>query len=189
MDTLTALSGSPTKPMGAYPGPTKLLIDGKWVDAASGKTFETRNPATGELLAAWPRAMPGTSTAPSPRRRALRRAVEPPEAQRRRQMLLLKFADLVEEHGGAGAARHARHGRTDQPYAQQPPARTGHAALLRRHGDSVHGETIGSSCRAISSHTLKGPVSVVGAIIPWNSRSPPRSGRSARRSPRDAPWC
>ena len=29
----------------------KLLIDGKWVAAASGKTFETFNPATGELLA------------------------------------------------------------------------------------------------------------------------------------------
>ena len=29
----------------------KMLIDGKWVDAASGKHFETRNPATGDLLA------------------------------------------------------------------------------------------------------------------------------------------
>src|SRR6201985_3776834 len=29
----------------------KMLIDGKWVDAASGKRFETHNPATGELLA------------------------------------------------------------------------------------------------------------------------------------------
>ena len=29
----------------------KMLIDGKWVDAASGKKFETFNPATGELLA------------------------------------------------------------------------------------------------------------------------------------------
>jgi aldehyde dehydrogenase (NAD+) len=29
----------------------KMLIDGKWVDAASGKKFETQNPATGELLA------------------------------------------------------------------------------------------------------------------------------------------
>ena len=33
---------------GAY---KQMLIDGKWVDAASGKRFETRNPATGELLA------------------------------------------------------------------------------------------------------------------------------------------
>ena len=53
-----------------------------------------------------------------------------------RQLLLLKLADLVEqEHRGAGAARHARHGRADQPHAQQPPARARHAALLRRHGD------------------------------------------------------
>ena len=30
---------------------TKLLIDGKWVDARSGETFETRNPATEEVIA------------------------------------------------------------------------------------------------------------------------------------------
>ena len=29
----------------------QLFIDGQWVDAASGKTFETPNPATGEMLA------------------------------------------------------------------------------------------------------------------------------------------
>ena len=29
----------------------KLLIDGKWVDAASGKTFPVENPATGEVIA------------------------------------------------------------------------------------------------------------------------------------------
>jgi len=28
----------------------KMLINGKWVDAASGKTFKTYNPATGEVL-------------------------------------------------------------------------------------------------------------------------------------------
>src|SRR5580704_13090003 len=28
----------------------KMLINGKWVDAASGKTFPTYNPATGEVL-------------------------------------------------------------------------------------------------------------------------------------------
>ncbi len=29
---------------------TKLLINGKWVDAASGKTFPTINPSTGEVI-------------------------------------------------------------------------------------------------------------------------------------------
>ena len=28
----------------------KILINGKWVDSASGKTFPTYNPATGEVL-------------------------------------------------------------------------------------------------------------------------------------------
>ena len=31
--------------------PRKLFINGQWVDAASGKSFETPNPATGETLA------------------------------------------------------------------------------------------------------------------------------------------
>src|SRR5882672_3447607 len=30
---------------------TKMLIDGKWVNSTSGKTFETLNPATGEVIA------------------------------------------------------------------------------------------------------------------------------------------
>jgi len=29
----------------------KMYIDGKWVDADSGKTFRTYNPATGEAVA------------------------------------------------------------------------------------------------------------------------------------------
>ncbi|MFN5850858.1 MAG: aldehyde dehydrogenase family protein, partial [Pirellulaceae bacterium] len=32
-------------------GPTRLLIDGQWVDSASGKTFATINPATEEVIA------------------------------------------------------------------------------------------------------------------------------------------
>ena len=31
----------------------RMLIDGKWVEAASGKTFATLNPATGEPVAGW----------------------------------------------------------------------------------------------------------------------------------------
>ena len=31
--------------------PRKMLIGGRWLEAASGKTFPTYNPATGEVLA------------------------------------------------------------------------------------------------------------------------------------------
>jgi len=30
--------------------PRKMLIGGKWMEAASGKTFSTPNPATGDVL-------------------------------------------------------------------------------------------------------------------------------------------
>ena len=31
--------------------PTGLLINGKWVDASDGSTFDVENPATGEVIA------------------------------------------------------------------------------------------------------------------------------------------
>ena len=34
--------------------PRKMLIGGEWVEAASGKTFATYNPATGEVRTALP---------------------------------------------------------------------------------------------------------------------------------------
>ena len=54
-ETLTAGSTADIavelKPTKANPKPGKLFINGEFVDALSGKTFATHNPATGELLA------------------------------------------------------------------------------------------------------------------------------------------
>src|SRR5215813_5776153 len=78
----------------------KMLIDGKWVEAASGKTFETPNPATGEVLA---RVAEGDREDVDRAVRAARRAFdEGPWTHMRpveRQRLLLKIADLIEQHG------------------------------------------------------------------------------------------
>ena len=54
----------------------QMLIGGDWVEAASGKTFEIFNPATGEVLANVAEGEPRTSTArsrrPAPRSRRAR---------------------------------------------------------------------------------------------------------------------
>src|SRR5271170_4275975 len=76
----------------------QMLIDGKWVDAASGKHFESRNPATGELLAT---VAEGDAEDIDRAVAAARRAFE--GAWRKfkpfeRQQVLLKLADLVERH-------------------------------------------------------------------------------------------
>ena len=52
------------------PGQLQNFIGGEWVDAASGETFESIVPATGETIGTFPRSGRRTSTAPSrPRRR------------------------------------------------------------------------------------------------------------------------
>ena len=66
----------------------RMLIDGKWVEAASGKTFETLDPATGKVLARVAeggrggRRPRGARRAQGVRRRALARARRHPCARR-----------------------------------------------------------------------------------------------------------
>src|ERR1700750_3305632 len=76
----------------------KMLVDGQWVDAASGKIFESRNPATGELLAT---VAEGDAEDINRAVTAARKAFEGPWSKFKpyeRQALLLKLADLVEKN-------------------------------------------------------------------------------------------
>src|SRR5262245_16779157 len=71
-----------------------MLIDGKWVEAASGKSFETPNPATGEVLA---RVAEGDAEDIDRAARAARRAFDeghwPRMAPAERERLLLKRSE------------------------------------------------------------------------------------------------
>src|SRR5438270_9113661 len=77
----------------------KMLINGKWVEAASGKTFPTYNPATGEVLA---RVAEGDREDIERAVKAARTAFDvgpwskmtPSERGR----LIWKLADLLEQH-------------------------------------------------------------------------------------------
>ena len=76
----------------------RMLVDGTWVDAASGKRFESRNPATGEVLAT---VAEGDAEDINRAVAAARKAFEGPWSKFKpyqRQQLLLKLADLVEQH-------------------------------------------------------------------------------------------
>ena len=51
METIAGVLEGPARQVKDFVSkPGHLLIDGEWVDAASGKTFETLNPATEESL-------------------------------------------------------------------------------------------------------------------------------------------
>jgi acyl-CoA reductase-like NAD-dependent aldehyde dehydrogenase len=55
---------------------------------------------------------------------------------------------------------------------------------------AIHGQTLGNSFPVeLLSYTLREPVGVVGAIIPWNGRRSARCGKWGRCWPPAAPWC
>jgi phenylacetaldehyde dehydrogenase len=79
--------------------PRQLFINGQWTDAASGKTFETPNPATGETLA---RVAEGDAEDINRAVRAARRAFEEGPWGRMtasdRGRIIWKIGDLILQH-------------------------------------------------------------------------------------------
>ncbi|HWD23954.1 MAG TPA: aldehyde dehydrogenase family protein [Acidimicrobiales bacterium] len=153
-------------------GLKKMLIDGQLVDSASGEAFESRNPATGELLA----TISAGDVADIDRAVASsRKAFEDGPWHRMkpfdRQAILLRFADLVD-------SRHAEIARLDTldmgaPITRTEGSRARSIGMIRYYAGlatAIHGETIENSLAGESvSYTLKEPVGVVGLIIPWNN--------------------
>lgn len=148
-----------------------MFINGNWVDALSGRTFETRNPANGKIIGYAPRSEAADIDRAV---RAARNAFGGPWSRFKpfeRQRLLLRIADLFDRHWEEIS-------QSDTADMGMPIART-RANKLRVIGmlryyagmaTSLHGHTIENSIPAdILSYTRKEPVGVVGAIIPWNA--------------------
>ncbi|MER9466599.1 aldehyde dehydrogenase family protein [Mesorhizobium sp. M0482] len=149
----------------------RMLIGGGWVDARSGRTTESRNPATGAVIATVPRAdRQDIDLAVT----AARKAFEGPWSRFKpyeRQVLLLRIADLFEKHW----EEISRSDTTDMgmPIIRTRANRNRVIGMLRYYAGratALHGETIENSLPGeIVSFTRKEPVGVVGAIIPWNA--------------------
>jgi len=79
--------------------PVKMLIGGQWVESASGKTFDTINPSSGEVLA---KVAEGESEDINRAVAAARKAFEsgpwPKLTPSQRGRLLWKLADLIEKN-------------------------------------------------------------------------------------------
>lgn len=148
----------------------KLLINGKWVDAASGKTFESINPATGEVLAHIAEAGESdVNAAVAAARKAFDTtwgATKPAERQR----LLLKLADLIERDYDEFAMLDTLE--MGMPISRSSAGRQRIVGMIRFYAGlatAIHGQNISNSLPgSVLSYTVKEPVGVVGAIVPWN---------------------
>ena len=145
-----------------------LFIDGKWVDAASGRTFESTNPATGAVVAELADADAADTASRRRRRRPglpglvdhhrLRRSAVLLEAHR---LMLERQEDLTrlmtQEQG-----KPLRMARTEVGYAAD------FLLWFAEEAKRVYGETIPSARADQRFLVLHQPVGVAAAITPWN---------------------
>jgi phenylacetaldehyde dehydrogenase len=156
--------------------PRKMLIDGKWVDAVSGKTFPTYNPATGEVLA---RVAEGDKQDIDAAVKAARKAFDTGPWSRlsssERGKLVWKLADLLEQHLEEFATLETLD--NGKPLTVARAADVPLAVDMFRYmagwATKLEGTTIPISVPytpGVNYHayTLREPVGVVGQIIPWN---------------------
>ena len=153
----------------------KMLIDGKWVPAASGKTFPVYNPATGEVMA---QVAEGDREDIDRAVKAARHAFESGPwstmTSSQRGRLIWKLADLMEEHLEEFAQMESLD--NGKPLAVARVADVPLAIDLFRYmagwATKIEGNTIpisaGGGKSSFLAYTRREPVGVVGQIIPWN---------------------
>jgi phenylacetaldehyde dehydrogenase len=151
--------------------PRKMLINGKWVDAVSGKTFSTPNPSTGEVLA---HISEGDRADIDLAVKAARNAFDNGPWRKmtasQRGRLVWKLADLLEEHTEEFAYIESLD--NGKPLKVARVADVPLAVDLFRYmagwATKIEGNTIPISVPGTFAYTLREPVGVVGQIIPWN---------------------
>jgi phenylacetaldehyde dehydrogenase len=151
----------------------QMFINGKWVDAASGKTFPTYNPATGEVLANVAEGdKEDINRAVAAARAAFDSGPWSKTTPSKRGRMMWKLADLIEKHA--------------EEFAQLESLDNGKPVNIARVADipgtidmfrymagwatKIEGNTIPISAGGAKflAYTLREPVGVVGQIIPWN---------------------
>src|ERR1700680_3807160 len=150
---------------------TKLLINGQWVNSASGKTFPTINPATGEVITQVAEAdAPDVDKAVS----AARAAFETGPWRKKltasqRGNLMYKLADLLEKNADELAQIESLD--NGKPYSVARAADLPLTIACYRYyagwADKLQGKTIPVN-GPYFCYTKHEPVGVVGQIIPWN---------------------
>jgi betaine-aldehyde dehydrogenase len=153
----------------ASPRRYQLFIDGQWVDAESGKTFSTPNPATGETLAEVAEAdKADVDKAVAAARRAFEGKWGRMSA-RDRGRLLYKLSQLIESKSQELATLETSD--NGKPIKESMyidlPGVVENFEYFAGWATKIEGETIPVPGQMFN-YTLREPLGVCGQIIPWN---------------------
>ena len=149
----------------------QMFIDGRWVDAASGETFETENPYTGQPWATIPRgAAEDVDRAVSAAHRAFTSGDWPKMTPSRRGALLRKLGDLIAEKSAFLAEIEVRdNGKLYAEMSMQTAYMPQWYYYFGGLADKVEGAVIPTDKAETFNYTRYEPLGVVVAIVPWNS--------------------
>jgi acyl-CoA reductase-like NAD-dependent aldehyde dehydrogenase len=148
----------------------KLLIDGKWEDPVSGKSLTVLNPATNEPCATVADAGEEDVTrAVQAARKAFSSGAWPKMSGAERGKILWRLSDLLMKHADELAALETLHNGKPIFESRQVDIPTAADVLAYYAGwaSKVTGETLPTSPNALI-YTLREPIGVIGAIVPWN---------------------
>ncbi|HZC39301.1 MAG TPA: aldehyde dehydrogenase family protein, partial [Streptosporangiaceae bacterium] len=156
-------------------GDGRMLIDGEWVAASSGQARDHIHPATGEHVASFPVAgHEDVELAVRAARRAFDEGPWPRARAGERERVLHRIAGLIREHGDELLRVQALDNGVPLSFGSVYATGTGFVADVFDHhagwADKLAGETLppyqGGDHLVL---TLREPVGVVGAVIPWNA--------------------
>jgi phenylacetaldehyde dehydrogenase len=153
--------------------PRKMLIGGRWMEAASRKSFDTFNPATGEVLTTVPEGdREDIDRAVTAARNAFETGPWPAKTPSERGRLLWKLADLLEQHLEEFAELETLDNGKPMSVARvaDVPLAVDIFRYMAGWATKIEGSTIPISIpnAKFLAYTLKEPIGVVGQIIPWN---------------------
>ncbi|YCA45823.1 aldehyde dehydrogenase family protein [Bacillus sp. JZ8] len=151
-------------------GTKKLYINGSFIESANGKTFETVNPATGEMLARVAEAEEeDINRAVEAARDAFDNGPWSRMGTAERSRLIYKLADLIEENKQELAELESLdNGKPMRELiAADLPLTIEHFRYYAGWSTKIMGQTIPSQGNFFT-YTRHEPLGVVGQIIPWN---------------------
>ena len=151
--------------------PVKMLIDGEWTESSNGRSFESIDPATGEVLEIVPEA---TAEDVDAAVEAASRAFHSPSwagmLPSVRARLLWRIADVIEDHLDELAKLETRD--QGQPFgissAISIPNAVEHFRYYAGWATKLHGTTVPLSMPGVDYRNRREPLGVCGLITPWN---------------------
>jgi 1-pyrroline dehydrogenase len=146
----------------------KNFVGGEWVESTTGETMEVLNPATGEVIAEVP------SGSEEDVERAVRAAAKAWEewstkAPKDRSELLLKLADLIDEHADELTELESRNvGKPLSIAGVEMPFSADNLRFFAGAARNLEGKAAAEYVEGYTSIIRREPLGIVAGITPWN---------------------